>query len=95
MNTNLCDDDCYFADCLSITRTKMANERTLLAYISTSLGFLATGAGFIRFAPETVFVKVGIALFFCAGLLTACGIVRFFKVNSVINRKTCIENKTL
>ncbi|MHB1285148.1 MAG: DUF202 domain-containing protein [Leptospirales bacterium] len=43
------------SDYLSVDRTIMANERTLLAYIRTSVGLLIAGLVLIRFFHQTHF----------------------------------------
>lgn len=70
---------------LSLIRTHLANERTVLSYVRTALAFLAAGAGLIHFfatfpveAVGWCFVGVG------AGIMIA-GIVRYFHVRQRIS----------
>ena len=44
---------------LSIERTKMANRRTLLAYIRSAVGLIVAGAGLMKFINSTVWIVIG------------------------------------
>lgn len=81
---------CYTLDFLSIARTRMSNERTLLAYTNTSLAFLATGVAFIKFASDVNIEAVGYLLFLCSLLIIVFGFARCHKVRGLINTQTCV-----
>ena len=82
--------ECYTLDFLSIARTRMSNERTLLAYTNTSLAFLAAGVAFIRFASNVNIETIGYFLFLCSLLILVYGFVRFHKVRIIIKTQTCV-----
>jgi uncharacterized membrane protein YidH (DUF202 family) len=82
--------ECYTLDFLSIARTRMSNERTLLAYTNTSLAFLATGVAFVRFASNISIETVGYILFLCSLLILVYGFVRFHRVRIMIKTQTCV-----
>lgn len=79
-------------DILSVARTKMANERTLLAYISTALGFLATGVALLEFVLGKELIVLAYFLLALVPLLLIVGIVRYVHVNRLISAKVCIGN---
>ncbi len=73
-------------DLLAIERTKLANERTFLAYFRSSIFFLATGVSIIHinFFSEVNFLGwlfVGIS-----PLLLSVGIIRLIKVRKSIGK---------
>lgn len=71
-------------DWLAIERTKLANERTFLAYFRTSVIFLATGLSLekIELLDEVKFL--GIWLILLAPLLFGLGLYRFLRVKRKI-----------
>lgn len=87
--SDLCAD-CYELDILTVAQTKMANERTLLAYISTALGFLATGVALFKLVPGREFMTLGYILLGIAPVLALVGAVRYIKVNRFIKASVCI-----
>ncbi|WP_207420845.1 DUF202 domain-containing protein [Desertivirga brevis] len=67
------------ADLLAIGRNKMANERTLLAYVRTFLSFIVAGVSLIQFFNVTSFVLLGYLLIPVAVIIMIIGIFRFIK----------------
>lgn len=69
---------------MAIVRTKLANERTLLAYMRTFIGAFAAGVGFIKFTGDIFFVYTGFIMVSLAPFIMIFGVVRFFRVKRVI-----------
>ena len=57
------------SDFLTIGRTIMANERTLLAFLRTSMAFFIAGIGLIKYLDHPVFDAIGSVFFVLAGIL--------------------------
>lgn len=70
---------------LSIARTILANERTLLSYLRGSLGCLLGGVGLIKFLNHPVFLLGGSALLVISVILFAVGLRRFYSVKKLIS----------
>lgn len=74
-------------DTLALERTRMANERTFLAYIRTGLSLLAAAAVLFQFFSKinsyvaTVWVLVVLGV-----LVLVIGLLRFYKVKAELNR---------
>lgn len=65
-------------DLLALDRTRLANERTLLAYLRTSLGFAAAGATLWRLSPDIAADRAfGAALVAVGVVLLVVGVFRF------------------
>lgn len=74
-------------DELAVIRTKLANERTILAYIRSSFAFMAVGVTLIKLFDGVEFDIIGL-LFICAGIfLLAFGVLRFRKMNGIIEQE--------
>lgn len=70
------------SDRLSMERTQLANERTLLSYMRTSMGFVLGGFSLIQFFQNQVFMWVG-ALFIPAGIiLSIIGLKKFIDIRA-------------
>jgi putative membrane protein len=54
------------SDFLTIGRTIMANERTLLAFLRTSMAFFIAGIGLIKYLDHPVFDAIGSVFFVLA-----------------------------
>ena len=67
-------------DELSMDRTAMANERTLLSYVRTGLAFGITGAGVIRFFESFVPLLLGWGLIVLGILVTTLGAWHFRRI---------------
>lgn len=78
------------ADDLAIMRTKLANERTLLAYLRTFIGAFAAGVGLIKFVEDETFVIIGYLLMFASPLILVVGLYRVFRARRAI-RQSCMN----
>ncbi|MBN1939859.1 MAG: DUF202 domain-containing protein [Candidatus Aminicenantes bacterium] len=67
-----------------LIRTRLANERTLLAYIRTSLAFLAGGLGIVHFFPSGALQAVGWILAGVGIVVLGLGIGRYIRVVRLI-----------
>ncbi|HHE65104.1 MAG TPA: DUF202 domain-containing protein [Bacteroidetes bacterium] len=79
-------DDLILRDILAIERTKLANERTFLAYFRSSIFFLATGISIIhiQFFDEVTYlgwIFVGLSPF-----VFSIGFIRLIKVRKAIRK---------
>jgi len=74
-----------FTDFLAEMRTLLANERTLLAYFRTSFSISIVGVTFIKILGDSSDVYIGIALNGVSLLVLVLGVMRYLKVNRVIN----------
>ena len=63
---------------LSIERTKMANRRTLLAYIRSAVGLIVAGAGLMKFINSTVWIVIGMGCIILAPITLIFGIYDYF-----------------
>ncbi|WP_373092168.1 DUF202 domain-containing protein [Zhongshania sp.] len=76
-------------DTLALERTRMANERTFLAYIRTGLSLLAAAAVLFQFFSKinsyvaTVWVLVVLGVLV---LVLVIGLLRFYTVKAELNR---------
>ncbi|NOX98010.1 MAG: DUF202 domain-containing protein [Nitrospirae bacterium] len=81
-------------DYLAQDRTRLANERTFLAYLRTAITFSAAGGTLIKIFPDEGYLRILgailLVLGFCLGLL---GGWRFAAVTKKLN-KAYIKNKT-
>lgn len=64
-------------DRLAISRTDLANERTLLAYVRTALALGAGGVGLVQFFISPTVITLGWALIVGGTLVLIVGVVRF------------------
>lgn len=65
-------------DVLALDRTRLANERTLLAYLRTALGFAAAGGTLWRLFPgEPIDRGFGACLVIVGATLLVVGVLRF------------------
>ncbi len=58
---------------LAVTRTVLANERTLLAYFRISLGSFLGGAGLIKFFEHPAYVVAGAVLLISSAIWIIVG----------------------
>lgn len=73
---------------LTIGRTIMANERTLLAFIRTSMAFLIMGIGLIKYLDHPVLDVLGWIFVVLAGVLFFWGLHRYKEVKKVLRDVT-------
>jgi putative membrane protein len=73
-------------DHLAVDRTRLANERTFLAYIRTAFMLLVAGATALKLFAETPAVVVSAWLFIAIGVMVASfGAWRFDSMRRAIN----------
>lgn len=72
------------SDRLAISRTDLANERTLLAYVRTALALAAGGIGLVQIFTSPTVVALGWALIPAAALLLIVGVVRFHRARRAL-----------
>jgi putative membrane protein len=65
------------SDRLAISRTHLANERTLLAYVRTALALAAGGVGLVQIFTAAAVVVLGWALIPTSALVLLMGVARF------------------
>ena len=67
-------------DILAIDRTKLANERTFLAYLRTAMALVLAGLTFLKVFGQDAFYIMLAIVFICVGLgVVAFGYYRFAK----------------
>ena len=70
--------DMILRDHLALDRTKLANERTLLAYMRTAIMLFVSGVTFIKiFIGEPIEVVLGYLLLSSSIVVGAVGVLRF------------------
>ena len=74
---NIKENSLSTTDLLAIGRNKLANERTLLAYIRTFLSFIVAGVSLIQFFNVETFILLGYAFIPVGFLILIIGIIRF------------------
>jgi putative membrane protein len=81
-------DELILRDYLAIDRTRLANERTLLAYIRTAFMLIVAGATALKLFVETPAVVLTAWLFIGMGVFVALlGAWRFVAMRRLINRR--------
>jgi len=68
------------SDRLAITRTALANERTLLAYVRTAFALGAGGFALIEFVKSSRLDVLGYAMLPGSGVLLLVGFWRYWRV---------------
>ncbi len=71
-------------DVLAIDRTKLANERTFLAYFRSAVVIISSGAAIIKLDFLAEILIIGYIFMFVGALLIGIGIARFFYVKKRI-----------
>lgn len=71
-------------DEMAFIRTKLANERTFLAYVRTVIGIFAAGVGLIKFTGSLFFVYIGFFLVILSPCILILGIYRFIRVKHIL-----------
>jgi len=82
------------SDFLTIGRTIMANERTLLAFLRTSMAFFIAGIGLIKYLDHPVFDAIGSVFFVLAGIFLIWGVHRHRHVRKVLREVTPEDQQT-
>ena len=72
-------------DQLAIGRNKLANERTLLAYIRTFLSFAVAGASLIQFFDVRFFIVLGYFFMPFGAIILIIGFMRYIKTRTQLN----------
>ena len=76
-------------DTLALERTRLANERTLPAYVRTALSLLAGGAVLMQFfSTRPSYLAVAWLLIACGGGVLLIGLFRFFRVRAHLKAGT-------
>lgn len=78
-------------DFLARQRTKLANDRTLLAYIRTSLYFLVSGTALVKVEDLENVKEFGYLSFLISVLLVALGFFNYFKLRKKLIRGKYLE----
>ncbi|MCI5083360.1 MAG: DUF202 domain-containing protein [Saprospiraceae bacterium] len=73
-------------DVLAIERTRLANERTFLAYFRSSIVFLSSGFAIIKINALKEITDIGYFLLVIAPLLFLIGLIRFFYVRKKVRK---------
>lgn len=73
-------------DLLAVGRNKLANERTMLAYIRTFLSFVVAGVSLIQFFDVRIFILLGYGLLPTGFLILIVGIVRCHRIQKQLNK---------
>ncbi len=77
-NKGLDTNELILRDYLSIARSKLANERTLLAYLRTGLMFFVSGLSLIKLFPtEVILLFLGYILIPVSLFTIILGAIRF------------------
>jgi len=82
------------SDFLTIGRTIMANERTLLAFLRTSMAFFIAGIGLIKYLDHPVFDAIGSVFFVLAGIFLIWGVHRYRHVRKVLREVTLEDQQS-
>ena len=86
------DDELILRDLLALDRTRLANERTFLAYVRTSIMVGVSGVSLIKLFPDSRFAQIsGWALLPIAALLMLFAAGRFLRLKhslSTLLRRT-------
>ena len=71
---------------LAIERTKLGNERTLLAYIRTALYFLVAGSTLGELVQTPFWNVMEIPVMLVGVVIVVAGVIRFISVKRMIER---------
>lgn len=71
-------------DEMALIRTRLANERTFLAYLRTFIGSFAAGVGLIKFTGSPLFVGTGYVLAVLSPVILTIGLCRLFRVRRAL-----------
>jgi len=79
-------DEIILRDHLSMERTRLANERTLLSYLRTSLYMLLGGIAFLGMRDLEEVRNLGYFSLALSILLVVIGIIRFYQLKKHLKR---------
>ena len=78
------DEQLILRDLLALERTRLANERTFLAYVRTAIMVGVSGVSFIKLFPNSHYAQVtGWALLPMAVSLMLFATIRFFQLRTL------------
>jgi len=73
-------------DYLALERTRLANERTLMAYVRTALYLLLGGIAFLQMQDFEHIRWFGLVIIILSFLMALFGLIRFFAINEGLNQ---------
>ena len=74
-------------DLLALNRTRLANERTILAYIRTVIMVVVSAVSLLKLFPESpTAYLLGWSLLPVAAVLTVFGLFRFLRLSQALRR---------
>jgi len=85
MDKNL-EEELIVRDFLARQRTKLANDRTLLAYIRTSLYFLVSATALVKVDELDNIKGLGYLSFLISGVLLFIGALSYIKVHKRLRK---------
>lgn len=78
---SMANDQLTLRDQLAIDRTKLANERTFLAYVRSAIMLFISGVTLVKlFADDTLVVQLGVALIPASLGIVVFGGLRFHRM---------------
>lgn len=80
------DEKIILRDHLSLERTKLANERTFLAYIRTVIYLIVGGIAFLQIENLQNVQWIGIFLFALSLTTLAVGSYKYYRLRKSLNR---------
>ncbi|MBL7073701.1 DUF202 domain-containing protein [candidate division KSB1 bacterium] len=81
-------------DYLAIDRTKLANQRTMLAYFRTAIMLMASGIGLIKIFGSDFFILIlGIILLSISLLVSLLGLSSYIRTKNNIKKLYDIKDK--
>ncbi len=80
------ENDLIVRDFLARQRTKLANDRTLLAYVRTSLYFLVSGTALMKVEDLANIKEFGYLSFMISVILVITGFVNYFRIKKKIEK---------
>lgn len=83
------------SDHLALRRTRMANERTLLAFLRTFLGLITAGIAMIQILTQLWVHVLGYSFLGLGPVLLIVGIVQYFRTRKIINEEGYREEEDM
>jgi putative membrane protein len=76
-------------DILAVQRTRLANERTLLAYIRTAIVCFIAGVTILKLIPDGIFILVTSLILIVSGILMVfLGIYTYSRTKKELSRNS-------